>query len=328
MGEEIGSNNVGVCIASLQMKELAKLVDVISSDQCKPIADMDKLSELQDFFVQDGDITNMMKNTSTTEICDIIGSASTCITEVAVDSLYEIIKDQHCCDDFRNEFQEYTGTTMDNMVKKIVTDVSAALCSTRESFDDKRKPMTCMDAMGPAFGDQAMNLLMMPNNQAKAAFNGEEFTNTKDEKVTFPDVYGACAVPIDALFSFISDMSFIQDSAIAKFFGDGECQTFEELQNVLGLPFLDDLVQLIPGVNISDTCFHLANGYSKDADWSVNATLPSGESVMTLVANTTKNGSGSDSGSDSDSDSSKSGASATASVSIAAIVIAAAQILL
>merc|ERR1711920_909102 len=315
--EEIGSSSVGVCIASLQMKELAKLVDVISSDQCKPIADMDKLSELQDFFVQDGDITNMMKNTSTTEICDIIGSASTCITEVAVDSLYEIIKDQHCCDDFRNEFQEYTGTTMDNMVKKIVTDVSAALCSTRESFDDESKPMTCMDAMGPAFGDQAMNLLMMPNNQAKAAFNGEEFTNTKDEKVTFPDVYGACAVPIDALFSFISDMSFIQHSPMAKLFGDGDCQTLSTLGHSmeLELPFLDDfledLYQMIPNSKIWVICFHLANGYSKDADWSVDATLPSGESVMTLVANTTKNG-----------------GSATASISVVAILIASAQLFL
>lgn len=315
----IGSTSAGQCIASLKTSDVISLASALQNEQCQTIAQQSTLNKLTELLNKPESILT----TEAAESCTLITTAASCVDEAVVDPLYKLLQSKDCCKAALDDVKKYAGDTMDTVVKTIVADASATVCSARPSIADPTKNVTCLESMAPAFGDKAMNVLQMPNDQAMNAFEGKAFQNTKKESVTFPKAYSSCAVPMDSLVSYVANMPIVKSTdGLNQLFAKDECLKAADVSSAAKeVPYLGDIVkELLPEGD--NDCFHLANGYvTKDANWSVDAKLPNGKSVTTMSESQ-------GSGSESKDGSSKKNAGALTSASVATLVVAAAQFLL
>lgn len=325
--DAIASTSLGECVNSLTVSDALPLAGALSNEQCQTILDDDTVTKLMSIL----DDPSSVLTTEAEETCKLVTDGADCLDKAVLGPLYKALQGKSCCTDLLADVEKYAGDNMENVLRALIGDASATLCSTRPSYEDENKNITCLEAMGEAFGDKIVNVVMMPNDQGLQAFQGEAFENTKKESITFYKKYSSCAVPLDQLVSYVGNMTIVKDTTeLNKLFADGECLEAADVSSATkDVPYVGDIVgSLLSGDN--DSCFHLANGYIKeDTEWSVVATLPSGKPVTTMGAE--QGGSSDDSSSDSSS-SSKGGddsnSGAMTSMSVATLFVAAAQFFL
>lgn len=280
--EAMKDSDLGKCVGSLEIADALPLAGVLSDDTCTDVAKKENLNKLISFSENPEDF--LKSNSMSESACSILSSAVPCLEKKIIDQAYEVLSKKSCCKPLIDSAEKAVGPA-DKAAKTLVTDAYNTLCSTRESYTDKSKDITCLYAMMPAFfsdDKDALNFVRIPNDQGEKAFNGQGFTNTEKENVKFSKAYGACAVPLDNLMSTVSGMPFAKSGDAEKLFADGQCVESSKIREVLGeIPLVgEDLAGLIP--NSSEACIHFANGFSKGANFDVDAKLPNGKSVSTL----------------------------------------------
>merc|ERR1712029_830262 len=104
-----------------------------------------------------------------------------------------------------------------------------------------------------------------------------EFENVDNKTHTFAAAYSSCAWPIDTLVSGLKGLPVM--APLKDAFDDDTCIQGSELaKTAADVPLVGTLVS---GLSTDDSCYHLANGFSEGADWSLS---PLFQAVLPLMA--------------------------------------------
>jgi hypothetical protein len=331
--EDAGKTSLGSCVASLQVTDLTPLLSIINgeTDCSKLLANKnDLVKSISGALGPKMDFGNLlMAMIQSDKSCDdVLRPIGKCLKNDAIEPLLDVLHAQPCCETFLKTADQALLKNPDSkdakkeagaLLKKALGDLDAVLCAKRPNYDGKDGDMYCVNAMGPAFFSEKTldaNLLKIPNDKAVDAYEKKEFENVDNKTHTFAAAYSSCAWPIDTFVTGVKELPIV--APLSAFFEDGECVKGSTLAKAGGeIPLVGSLLKPLEK---DDTCYHLANGFSKGADWSVVTTLPNG-ATSDGKSDGKSDGSGSKKGSGSNS-------GVMASVSATAIAMAVAQFLL
>lgn len=321
---DFGKTSLGTCVASLKNDGLLKLASILNDESCgKVIKEKDDLLPVASKILSkplEG-LTDVVQDD---KACDKLQPLGECISNSLIEAVSDIVNGEDCCKPFIKSLETAIGASdkedAEKLLKKFITDVDAVLCSTRPAYDDDSKTTHCVNAMGPAFFSKDsvdINLVKIPNKSGVDAFEAKEFENVDNKTHTFAAAYSSCAWPIDTLVSGLKGLPVM--APLKDAFDDDACIKGSELaKTAADVPLVGTLVS---GLSTDDSCYHLANGFSEGADWSVVTTLPSG-------ATSDGKSDGKSDDNKSDDSSTKDNAGFITSVSATAVAMAIAQFFL